>query len=112
MTADGVRALERAVEKSSRFRVPDHPEALFNRADLARRRRKTGDSRGAIRDYENLMRDLVRVLGGEEPGNRDIGTALVTDQREACDKHRTITEYESRVQALLDRVGVTYFRLL
>ena len=70
---------------------------------------KAGDLPGAIRDYENLLPDLVRVLGRDNPGTLDIGTAVSAN---ADDRRGTIADYERRAQELLDRVKATYARLL
>jgi len=96
----------------ARLRGPDHPETLFKRAELAHRRAKAGDSQGAIRDYENLLPDLVRVLGRDDAGTLDIGTAPPTNRANAGGQHGTLADYERRVQDLLNRVKATYSRLL
>jgi hypothetical protein len=111
-TAAAVTASEKAVAQVTRLRGPDHPETLFKRAQLARRRAEAGDSQGAIRDYENLLPDLVRVLGRDDAGTLDIGTAQTSGRAKAGGRHGTIEDYERRVQDLLDRVKATYSRLL
>jgi hypothetical protein len=93
----------------TRLRGPNHPETLFKRAQLARHRAEAGDLLGAIRDYESLLPDLVRVLGRDNVGTLDIGTA---PPAEAGDRHSTIADYERRVQELLERVKATYSPLL
>jgi hypothetical protein len=111
LTTAAVTASEKAVAHVTRLRGPDHPETLFKRAQLARHRAEAGDSQGAIRDYENLLADLLRVLGRDNAGTLDIGTA-VPNRAEAGGRHRTIEDYERRAQDLLNRVKATYSRLL
>lgn len=108
-SAADVTAAEQAVAQMTQLRGAKHPETLFKRAELARHRAKAGDLPGAIRDYENLLPDLVRVLGRDNPGTLDIGTAASAN---AGDRHGTIADYERRAQELLDRVKATYARLL
>ena len=110
--AAAVAAAEEAVAQMTRLRGPNHPETLFKRAQLARHRAKAGDLRGAIGDYDNLLRDLVRVLGHDKVGTLDIGTALPTNRAETDGRRDTIADYERRVQDLLDRVKATYSPLL
>jgi hypothetical protein len=93
----------------TQLRGPKHPETLFKRAQLARHRAEAGDLLGASRDYENLLQDLVLVLGRDDAGTLDIGTAASAKDR---DRHSTIAGYERRAQELLDRVKATYARLL
>ncbi len=102
-------ASEQVVAQVTQLRGPKHPETLFKRAELARHRAEAGDLLGAIRDYENLLPDLVRVLGRDNPGTLDVGTA---GSANADDRHSTIADYERRAQELLDRVKATYARLL
>jgi hypothetical protein len=110
-TAAAVTASEKAVAQMTQLRGPDHPETLFKRAQLARHRAEAGDLQGAIRDYENLLPDLVRALGRDIAGTLDIGTQ--TSNRAKVDgQHATIEDYERRVQELVDRVKATYSRLL
>jgi hypothetical protein len=111
-TAADVTASEQAVARITRLRGKDHPETLFTRAQLARHRAQAGDSQGAIKDYENLLPDLRGVLGRDTAGTLDIGTALPTNPAKVGGQHAAITDYERRVQALLERVGATYSRLL
>ena len=110
--AAAVAAAEEAVAQMTRLRGPNHPETLFKRAQLARHRAKAGDLRGAIGDYDNLLRDLVRVLGRDSEGTLDIGTALPTNRAETDGRRDTIADYERRVQDLLGRVKATYSPLL
>ncbi len=110
-TAAAVTASEKAVAQMTRLRGPDHPETLFKRAQLARHRAEAGDLQGAIRDYENLLPDLVRALGRDIAGTLDIGTQ--TGNRAKADgQQATIEDYERRAQELVDRVKATYSRLL
>jgi hypothetical protein len=110
-TAAAVTASEKAVAQMTQLRGPDHPETLFKRAQLARHRAEAGDLQGAIRDYENLLPDLVRALGRDIAETLDIGTQ--TSNRAKVDgQHATIEDYERRVQELVDRVKATYSRLL
>ena len=102
-------AAERAVAQVTQLRGPKHPETLVKRAELARHRAEAGDLLGAIRDYENLLPDLVRVLGRDNPGTLDIGTA---GSANAGDRHSTIADYERRARELLDRVKAAYSPLL
>lgn len=74
--ASAVRAAERAVAQIAQLRGTDHPETLVSRAQLARQRAQAGDTRGAIRDYENLLPDLMRAIGRDVAGTLDIGTAV------------------------------------
>ena len=106
-TAAAVTASEKAVAQVTRLRGPDHPETLFKRAQLARHRAEAGDSKGAIRDYENLLPDLLRAVGRDNAGTLDIGTARTSDRAEADGRHATIEYYERRVQELVDRVKAT-----
>jgi hypothetical protein len=110
--AAAVAAAEEAVAQMTRLRGPNHPETLFKRAQLARHRAKAGQLQGAIGDYDNLLRDLVRVLGRDSEGTLDIGTAVPTNRAETDGQRDTIADYERRVQDLLDRVKATYSRLL
>jgi hypothetical protein len=111
-TAAAVTASEKAVAQMTQLRGPDHPETLFKRAQLARRRAEAGDLQGAIRDYENLLPDLLRVLGRDNAGTLDIGTAQTRSRATADGQQSTIEDYERRVQDLLNRVKATYSRLL
>jgi hypothetical protein len=108
--APAVRAAERTVAQITALRGRDHPETLVSRAQLACLRAQAGDSQGAIRDYENLLPDLVGALGRDTAGTLDIGTALPGEPAKA--QHAAIADYERRVQALLERLGATYSRLL
>jgi hypothetical protein len=108
-TAAAVRAAEQNLARLTRLRASDHPELLFSRAELACQRAKAGDSRGAIRDYESLLSDLVRVLGRQSEATLDIGTARPGNSAKAGG---AIADYERRVQGLLDRVKATYSPLL
>jgi hypothetical protein len=110
-TAAAVTASEKAVAQMTQLRGPDHPETLFKRAQLARHRAEAGDLQGAIRDYENLLPDLVRALGRDIAGTLDIGTQT-SNRAKADGQHATIEDYEHRVQELVDRVKATYSRLL
>jgi hypothetical protein len=69
-------------------------------------------ARSAISDYENLLADLVRVLGRNTTGILDIGTAVPANRADAGGQRDTIADYERRVQDLLDRVKATYSPLL
>ena len=102
-------ASEQVVAQVTQLRGPKHPETLVKRAELARHRAEAGDLLGAIRDYENLLPDLVSVLGRDNPGILDIGTAVAAN---AGDRHSTIADYERRAQELLDRVKAAYAPLL
>jgi hypothetical protein len=106
-SAADVTAAERAVAQVSQLRGRGHPETLFQRAHLARRRAEAGDLPGAISDYEDLLPDLMSALGRDSAGTLDIGTAVF-----AGDRHATIADYGRRAQELLDRVNATYGRLL
>lgn len=108
-SAADVTAAERAVAQLSQLRGRGHPETLFQRAQLARCRAEAGDLPGAIRDYEDLLPDLVSVLGRDNPGTLDIGTA---GSANAGDRPATIADYERRAQELLNRVKATYARLI
>jgi hypothetical protein len=110
-TAAAVTASEKAVAQMTQLRGPDHPETLFKRAQLARHRAEAGDLQGAIRDYENLLPDLVRALGRDIAGTLDIGTQT-SNRAKADGQHATIEDYEYRVQELVDRIKATYSRLL
>ena len=84
-SAADVTAAERAVAQMTPAARPEsHPETLFKRAQLARHRAEAGDLPGAIRDYEDLLPDLVRVLGRDSAGTLDIGTAV---SAKAGDRH-------------------------
>lgn len=79
---------------------------------MARDRAEAGDFHGAINDYEDLLSDLVRVLGRDNTGTLDIGTALTANRPKAGDQRDTIAHYERRAQDLLERVNATYSPLL
>jgi hypothetical protein len=106
-----VSSFEHTVAELTRLRGWDHPETLRCRAQLARRRHQMGDLRRAIRDYESLLPDLVRALGGERAGTLDFGTPVV-DHAEVGHARGAITHYERRVQDLLNRLGATFSPLL
>jgi hypothetical protein len=110
--AADVVAAEQAVAQMTQLRGPNHPETLFKRAELARHRAEAGDLPGAIRDYESLLPDLVRVLGRDNAGTLDIGTAVPNNRAAADGQRDTIADYERRVQDLVDRVKATYSPLL
>ena len=110
-SAADVTAAEQAVAQMTQLRGAKHPETLFKRAEPARHRAKAGDLPGAIRDYENLLPDLVRALGRDSAGTLDIGTQT-SNSAKADGQHATIEDYERRVQELVDRVKATYSRLL
>jgi hypothetical protein len=93
----------------TQLRGSDHPETLFKRADLARNRAKSGDSLGAIRDYESLLSDLARVLGRQSEQTLDTGTARPGNPERAGG---AIADYERRLQDLFDHLGATYPPLL
>ncbi len=81
---------------------PDHPEALFHRAN---RRREHGDDRGAIADYE---RALIRAPGHAGLLN-NLGLALEaigeTERAEAC--YREVLSREAHyADALLNLANV------
>ena len=104
-------SFEQTVAELTSMRGPDHPETLRSRAQLARRRHQAGDVRRALRDYQNLLPDLVRALGREKAGTLDVGTP-VADHANPHDTRSAITDYERRVQELLKRLGATFSPLL
>ncbi|HTQ17175.1 hypothetical protein [Mycobacterium sp.] len=107
--AAAVRASEQAVARVTQLRGSDHPETLVKRAQLARDRAKAGDSQRAIEDYESLLSDLSRVLGRQSEQTLDIGTAQPGDSARAGG---AITDYERRLQVLLEHLQATYSPLL
>ena len=78
---------------------PDHPGivpilALAVRADSAQLTGKTGDAAGALRLYEDVLPDEVRVLGPDHPETLATRAAIARWTRETGDAAGALRLYE------------------
>jgi hypothetical protein len=81
----------------------DHSDTFRTRNNLARWRGQGGDAAGAVREYEQLLADLDRVLKPGDPRAFTVRGNLAAMRGEGGDVAGAVSEYE---QLLADRLRI------
>ena len=81
------------------------PDTLIGRSNLARFRGETGDYAGAVTAYEELLPDLVRVLGDDHPTTLIGRSNLARFRGETGDYAGAVTAYEDLLPDLVRVLG-------
>lgn len=90
------------VDRGTRSYAPEHPDVLIARERAAAWTGRAGDARGAVRDYQTLLADLLRTVGPEDPRTMAARAGLATWRGRAGDEVGAVADFR---ELLLDRLA-------